>query len=108
MPRYSYRCPQCGPFDLMRPMAESSAPGDCPGCGRPAAREISAPYFNLMSAARRRAHQINERSSAEPGVVNRTQLEEHRHNSVALPEAGGGCQHDHGRSGLRKGVSGRG
>ena len=108
MPRYSYRCPQCGPFDLMRPMAESSAPAGCPGCGRPAARMISAPYFNLMSATRRKAHQINERSSAEPGVVNRAQLEEHRRGSAALPEAGGGCRHDHGGPGPPKGVSGRG
>ena len=108
MPRYGYRCPQCGPFDLMRPMAESGAPADCPGCGQPAARTISTPYVNLMSATRRKAHQINERSSAEPGVVNRAQLEEHCGRSVALSGAGRCCQHDHGRPGPPKGVSGQG
>ncbi|MEU0208759.1 FmdB family zinc ribbon protein [Streptomyces canus] len=31
MPRYEYRCRTCGDtFELSRPMAESSAPADCP------------------------------------------------------------------------------
>ncbi|MEU0055047.1 zinc ribbon domain-containing protein [Streptomyces sp. NPDC006334] len=31
MPRYEYRCRTCGAtFELSRPMAESSAPADCP------------------------------------------------------------------------------
>ncbi|WP_029391261.1 FmdB family zinc ribbon protein [Streptomyces xiaopingdaonensis] len=31
MPRYEYRCRECGDtFELSRPMAESSAPADCP------------------------------------------------------------------------------
>ncbi|MDX3384385.1 zinc ribbon domain-containing protein [Streptomyces niveiscabiei] len=31
MPRYEYRCRTCGDtFELARPMAESSAPADCP------------------------------------------------------------------------------
>ncbi len=31
MPRYEYRCRACGAtFELNRPMAESSAPADCP------------------------------------------------------------------------------
>ncbi|MBA0050015.1 zinc ribbon domain-containing protein [Streptomyces sp. AJS327] len=31
MPRYEYRCRECGAtFELNRPMAESSAPADCP------------------------------------------------------------------------------
>ncbi|MEE1753301.1 FmdB family zinc ribbon protein [Streptomyces sp. SP18CS02] len=31
MPRYEYRCRTCGDtFELNRPMAESSAPADCP------------------------------------------------------------------------------
>lgn len=31
MPRYEYRCRECGStFELTRPMAESSAPADCP------------------------------------------------------------------------------
>lgn len=31
MPRYEYRCRSCGStFEVSRPMAESSAPADCP------------------------------------------------------------------------------
>ncbi|MFF6823055.1 FmdB family zinc ribbon protein [Streptomyces longwoodensis] len=31
MPRYEYRCRTCGDtFELSRPMAESSAPANCP------------------------------------------------------------------------------
>ncbi|GAB2827579.1 FmdB family zinc ribbon protein [Streptomyces daliensis] len=31
MPRYEYRCRECGStFELSRPMAESSAPANCP------------------------------------------------------------------------------
>ncbi|MBM9621793.1 FmdB family zinc ribbon protein [Streptomyces zhihengii] len=31
MPRYEYRCRTCGDtFEVSRPMAESSAPADCP------------------------------------------------------------------------------
>ncbi|WP_037955796.1 FmdB family zinc ribbon protein [Streptomyces sulphureus] len=31
MPRYEYRCRECGDtFELSRPMAESSTPADCP------------------------------------------------------------------------------
>ena len=31
MPRYEYRCRECGAtFELSRPMAESSTPADCP------------------------------------------------------------------------------
>ncbi|MGW8376344.1 zinc ribbon domain-containing protein [Streptomyces sp. ODS28] len=31
MPRYEYRCRECGStFELSRPMAESDAPADCP------------------------------------------------------------------------------
>ncbi|MFE6284411.1 zinc ribbon domain-containing protein [Streptomyces sp. NPDC057877] len=31
MPRYEYRCRTCGDtFELSRPMADSSAPADCP------------------------------------------------------------------------------
>ncbi|QKW06275.1 zinc ribbon domain-containing protein [Streptomyces sp. NA04227] len=31
MPRYEYRCRSCGDtFELSRPMAESSAPAQCP------------------------------------------------------------------------------
>ncbi|MCX5043038.1 zinc ribbon domain-containing protein [Aldersonia sp. NBC_00410] len=31
MPRYEYRCRTCGStFDLTRPMAEASAPAECP------------------------------------------------------------------------------
>jgi putative FmdB family regulatory protein len=42
MPLYEYDCLDCGPFDLWRSMAESSAAAPCKQCGAPAARVLSA------------------------------------------------------------------
>lgn len=30
---YPYRCPECGPFEVQKPMSESARPEPCPGCG---------------------------------------------------------------------------
>jgi putative FmdB family regulatory protein len=67
MPVYEYLCNGCGPFTDMRPMAECDAPSDCPACGASAPRVIlTAPHFSTMSAAKRQAHAVNERSAQAP------------------------------------------
>jgi putative FmdB family regulatory protein len=67
MPFYDYLCDDCGPFTLMRPMAECEHPSDCPDCGASAPRAyLRAPNFSCMSADARTAHATNERSAAAP------------------------------------------
>ena len=51
MPYYDYRCPDCGPFDCRRPLAESALPGTCPICGKESPRMLSAPHVAGSSSA---------------------------------------------------------
>lgn len=30
---YPYRCPKCGPFEVIKPMSEATTPAHCPECG---------------------------------------------------------------------------
>ncbi len=42
MPIYEYRCASCArDFELTRPVSQSSDPGPCPTCGKPAEKLIS-------------------------------------------------------------------
>jgi putative FmdB family regulatory protein len=67
MPVYDYGCRQCGPFTIMRPMAESDRSAECPHCGQDAPRAfLTAPYFAAMPAGRRAAYAANERSAHAP------------------------------------------
>jgi putative FmdB family regulatory protein len=67
MPIYDYLCDDCGPFTVMRPMAECDAPHDCPECGGTAPRAfLTAPYFAAMDAGRRQAFATNEQSAHAP------------------------------------------
>jgi putative FmdB family regulatory protein len=69
VPTYSYRCPGCGPFELVRPMARSGADGRCPGCGHPGRRTFAAPALRALSAGMRTAGESSERSADSPQVV---------------------------------------
>ena len=42
MPTYDYRCPTCGDFSELRPIAHRDDPAVCPGCGQSAARALVA------------------------------------------------------------------
>lgn len=67
MPVYDYACPQCGPFEELRPMAEFQAPQACPSCGEESPRVVlTAPGLALMEAGRRTALATNERSANAP------------------------------------------
>lgn len=67
MPTYDYACPHCGPFDMLRAMAQRDAPAFCPHCGQGAERVlIHAPTLATMSAVQRLASSTNERASHEP------------------------------------------
>ncbi|MBP5939865.1 FmdB family zinc ribbon protein [Streptomyces acidiscabies] len=52
MPRYEYRCRTCGDtFELSRPMAESSAPADCPAGHGDTVKLLSAVAVGGTTAA---------------------------------------------------------
>lgn len=64
---YDYQCAECGPFSMIRPMAESAEAGSCPDCGEPAPRAfLSVPFVAGMDPARRNAFATNEKARHEP------------------------------------------
>ena len=69
MPFYAYDCAGCGPFDLLRPVAEAGAAGRCPGCGAEGRRVYSPPGLALLARPLRRALDGEEKSAHEPAVV---------------------------------------
>jgi putative FmdB family regulatory protein len=87
MPLYDYHCPECGDFRAWRRMSEAGDPLDCAACDQPAARLVVAPNLALMPANNRIAHGVNDKSSHEPAVVSKTQMD-------AAKTAGSG--HGHG------------
>ena len=69
MPTYTFNCAGCGPFDLVRPMAEAGTPGTCPACGASARRVFTPPRVPLLARPVRRALDLEERSAHEPAVA---------------------------------------
>lgn len=90
---YDYACSQCGPFQLFRRVADRNAIAVCPECGNNAARLMTAPFLADMNPHTRIAHQRNEKSSHEPQVMSRRQLD---HAGAEIPHV---CAHDHGHHG---------
>jgi putative FmdB family regulatory protein len=69
VPTYTYSCPACGGFDLVRPMGESGAPATCPGCGRSGRRVFGAPALRSLPAGLRSALDAQHCSADAPAVV---------------------------------------
>ncbi len=42
MPIYCFRCPTCGPVELVRPMAQAGEPAACASCGKAMERDYAA------------------------------------------------------------------
>jgi putative FmdB family regulatory protein len=66
MPTYDYRCEACGPFAVMRRIADRDDACACPQCGVLASRSISMPQLALMAGTTRAGHQVNERAAHSP------------------------------------------
>jgi putative FmdB family regulatory protein len=66
MPFYEYLCAEHGIVTEMRPISRRDSRALCPDCGASAARVISAPRLQVMSANNRVAWERNERSTHEP------------------------------------------
>jgi putative FmdB family regulatory protein len=69
VPTYAFTCEDCGPFELIRPMAESAEPARCPSCGTAARRVFTPPGLAVLAAPMRRALDEEDRSAHEPEVV---------------------------------------
>ncbi len=69
MPTYLYRCPDDGPFEARRPMADAEATAACPACGGPAPRRFTPPLLSRMSAPVAAARLREEASRDAPTVT---------------------------------------
>jgi putative FmdB family regulatory protein len=69
LPIYAFSCDVCGPFEIVRPMAEAAAAAACPRCGAGARRVFTPPGVARLTAPLRGALDREERSAHEPDVV---------------------------------------
>ena len=98
MPSYEYTCAECGGFEASRPVAEASAPHDCPACEQPAARALASPHLRTSWAGVRYiAEARNERSAHEPMTEHRLKGTTEKHRQ-AHTHAHHGHSHTHGRT----------
>lgn len=69
MSTYPYRCTNCGPFDVRRPIGEARPEEPCQACGRRAKRVFTAPMLTRTPAALAHALRAQEASADRPRVV---------------------------------------
>ncbi|HTI16629.1 MAG TPA: zinc ribbon domain-containing protein [Trinickia sp.] len=62
MPIYDFRCGTCGPFTVMRRIAEYNTACACPNCGAAAQRMLSAPALSFIPSTSRSERQIDARA----------------------------------------------
>jgi putative FmdB family regulatory protein len=65
---YAFTCAGCGPFELMRPMAEAGSATRCPACGAEARRVFTPPGLALLATPVRSALDMEDKSAHEPAV----------------------------------------
>lgn len=69
MATYEYRCPECGPFDLVRPIGTAPQAPPCPACSSSSTRVFSSPALTQTPRALRSLRQAEEASADAPAVV---------------------------------------
>ncbi|GCE08646.1 FmdB family zinc ribbon protein [Dictyobacter aurantiacus] len=69
MPRYEFRCEQCGSFECWRSLTDAATPMYCPVCQREVKRIYTAPGLVRTPPAMARARYRAEKSAFEPEVV---------------------------------------
>jgi putative FmdB family regulatory protein len=69
MPIYAFACTDCGPFEVLRPVAQAAAEASCPACHSNAQRVFTAPGLGRLDTSLRRALDMEERSGHEPDVA---------------------------------------
>ena len=69
MPTYSFRCSDCGPFDLTRAMTDVVATPPCPTCTAPARRVFGLPRLTSFSKGQHRLAALAAASAEQPAVT---------------------------------------
>ena len=69
MPTYSFRCSDCGLFDLVRVMADVAAASPCPACMAPARRVFGLPGLGRLSKGQHRLASLAAGSAEQPAVT---------------------------------------
>jgi putative FmdB family regulatory protein len=69
MPIYEFRCARCADFEQSHPIASVPELSDCPVCGEPARRRMSAPHLSVAGSAAYRLLDRSAQSATEPDVV---------------------------------------
>jgi len=69
VPTYTYTCPDCGSFTLVRPIAQRSEPALCPHCAGEGRRTFSSPYLSRVDPALSSALTTAGTSSEAPPVT---------------------------------------
>lgn len=95
MPLYTYDCPDCGPFQASRSLADFDSDAACPGCATQSPRSLAAPTLLAMPAGKRQAYARNEKSAWSPDVVRRDGGHQSGH------VHGPGCGHGHAQGGRK-------
>lgn len=68
MPRYEFRCEQCGSFECWRSLADATTTMHCPVCQREVRRIYTAPGLVRTPPALAQARYRSEKSAYEPEV----------------------------------------
>lgn len=71
MPRYEFRCENCGPFECWRPFNEAGVPMICPKCQAVARRVYTTPGLVKTPPALAKGLYRSEKSAFEPEVIKR-------------------------------------
>lgn len=69
MPTYTFRCPDCGPFDLTCSISDQSPAAACPECRTPARRIFGAVGLTTFTTGHHRAFDAAAASTENPTVV---------------------------------------
>ncbi|NED96720.1 zinc ribbon domain-containing protein [Phytoactinopolyspora alkaliphila] len=71
MPTYTYRCQPCQDFDVITAMSRRTDHWECPRCGQPARRIITAPRLQTTPTTARRIADAAAASAEAPRVMRR-------------------------------------
>jgi putative FmdB family regulatory protein len=69
MAGYLYRCGQCGPWEVQRPIGTAETTSTCPRCGAAGPRLYTAPLLSRTPQAEAKARSGEEASRDAPAVT---------------------------------------
>jgi putative FmdB family regulatory protein len=69
VPIYAFTCEGCGPFELLRPIAEAGSAARCPACGTEARRVFTPPGLARLARPARTLLDWEDMSAPAPALV---------------------------------------